>query len=334
MIKETVLIVTQPFDFAVDHVLLALEERGVDVVRFDTAWFPCETSLTATFGSDTPDHVAKITSNIGKSFDLTQVASIWYRRPRDFAFDEELDPDARKFARGEALQGLGGVFRSVDCLWVNHPEKEVSATYKPFQLARAAKLGLSVPRTLVTNEPQAAREFVQQNRGSTIYKTLCLPEVTSDTYSYTALFTSRISKVDLEAIDTVRFTPCLLQEFVPKAFEVRAVVINGEMFAVGLHAPDPDITDWRPVNEELKYSVHQLPAEVEERLLRLVRELGLVTAAIDLVVTPEGDHVFLELNPSGQWAWLETETGLPMTDALVRCLAPFSAARAKGASDD
>ncbi len=64
-------------------------------------------------------------------------------------------------------------------------------------------------------------------------------------------------------------------------------------------------------------------------MLRLVRELGLVTAAIDLVVTPEGDHVFLELNPSGQWAWLETGTGLPMTDALVRCLAPFSAARAK-----
>src|SRR3984885_15300995 len=99
-------------------------------------------------------------------------------------------------------------------------------------------------------------------RRHTRYKTLCLPEVTSDTYSYTALFTSRISKVDLEAIDTVRFTPCLLQEFVPQAFEQGAVVINGEMFAVGLHAPDPDITDWHAVNEELKYSVHQLPAEV------------------------------------------------------------------------
>ena len=98
MPKETVLIVTQPFDFAVDHVLLALEERGVDVVRFDTAWFPRETSLTATFGNDALDNVAKITSTIGKSFDLAQVASIWYRRPRDFAFDEKLDPDAASSA--------------------------------------------------------------------------------------------------------------------------------------------------------------------------------------------------------------------------------------------
>jgi hypothetical protein len=306
--RRTVLILTQPLDRTSDHVILRLQKRGVDVVRFDTGWFPSEASLIASLDGDEPD-TAIINSSIGKPVDLGKVASIWYRRPLDFTFSSELDPDARRFARDEALHGLGGVLRSVDCRWVNHPEKEVSAGYKPFQLA-------------------SARSFIQGPGQSYIYKTLCVPEVVSDIYDHALVFTSRLTLADIEAIDTVRFTPCLLQQFVPKAFEIRATVINGKMFAVGLHAPDPDIDDWRQVTNDLTYSVYQMPADVEERSLRLVRELGLLFAAMDFVVTQEGEHVFLELNPSGQWTWLEAATGLPMVDTLADCLAPFSAAHA------
>jgi ATP-grasp ribosomal peptide maturase len=325
--RRTVLILTQPLDRTSDHVILRLQKRGVDVVRFDTGWFPSEASLIASLDGDEPD-TAIINSSIGKPVDLGKVASIWYRRPLDFTFSSELDPDARRFARDEALHGLGGVLRSVDCRWVNHPEKEVSAGYKPFQLASARRLGLSIPRTLITNDPEAARSFIQGPGQSYIYKTLCVPEVVSDIYDHALVFTSRLTLADIEAIDTVRFTPCLLQQFVPKAFEIRATVINGKMFAVGLHAPDPDIDDWRQVTNDLTYSVYQMPADVEERSLRLVRELGLLFAAMDFVVTQEGEHVFLELNPSGQWTWLEAATGLPMVDTLADCLAPFSAAHA------
>lgn len=331
MDRRTVLILTQPIDTSADLVILRLQERGVDVVRFDTGWFPSEASLVASLANDDRETTMRIESSIGKPVDLGTVASIWHGRPRDFTFPRELDPDARRFARDEALFGVGGVLRSVDCTWVNHPEKDISADYKPFQLATARKVGLSIPRTLITNDPRAAKGFAGGDGRSYIYKTLCSPEVVSDIYDQTLVFTTRLTDADIEAMDTVRYTPCLIQQFVPKAFEVRATVINGRMFAVGLHAPDPDVDDWRQViatGGEIKYSIHQMPAGVEERTLRLVRELGLVFAAIDFVVTPEGEHVFLELNPCGQWAWLEIATGLPMVDALADCLAPFSVASA------
>lgn len=331
MDRRTVLVLTQPIDTSADLVILRLQERGVDVVRFDTGWFPSEASLVASLANGDRETTMRIESSIGKPVDLGKVASIWHRRPRDFTFSSDLDPDARRFARDEALYGVGGVLRSVDCTWVNHPEREVSAGYKPFQLAAARKLGLSIPRTLITNDPRAARRFVEGNGQGYIYKTLCIPEIVSDIYDQALVFTSRLTSADIEAMDTVRYTPCLLQQFVPKAFEVRATVINGKLFAVGLHAQDPDVDDWRRVIAEageLKYSVYQMPPDVEERTLRLVRELGLAFGAIDFVVTPEGEHVFLELNPSGQWAWLEIETGLPMVDALADCLAPFSVAHA------
>lgn len=327
MARETVLILTQPMDTTADYVLLALEKRGVEVARFDIAWFPGQASLVARLDSGDQDMNAKIISTLGRSVNLQDVASVLYAKPRDFAFDESLEPDARKFARGESLMGLGGVLRSTACRWVNHPEKLATANYKPLQLTVASRLGLPIPRTLITNDPAAVRDFVRSAEGGAIYKTLFAPEVRSDIYSITRVLTSRVSLEDLDAAERVRYAPCLLQDFVPKAFEVRVTVINGHVFAVALHAPEPGVVvDWRAVTD-LKYSPHQMPAGVEERIVRMVDEFGLMFAALDLVVTPDNEYVFLELNPCGQWGWLEAETGLPMTEALADCLAPFSAAR-------
>jgi glutathione synthase/RimK-type ligase-like ATP-grasp enzyme len=315
-------------DTTADYVLVTLEKRGVEVARFDIAWFPAQASLVARLDSGDQDMDAKIMSSLGRSVNLQDVASVLYAKPRDFAFDESLDPDARKFARGESLMGLGGVLRSTACRWVNHPEKLATANYKPLQLTVASRIGLPIPRTLITNDPAAARDFVKSAEGGAIYKTLFDPDVPSDTYALTRVFTSRVSLEDLDTAEMVRYAPCLLQDFVPKAFEVRVVVIGRRVFAVALTAPEPGaVVDWRPVTKTLKYSPHQMPAAVEERIVRLVREFGLMFAVLDLVVTPENEYVFLELNPGGQWGWLEAETGLPMTEALADCLAPFSAAR-------
>lgn len=324
MSRDTVLVLTQPHDFTADHVIVRLQERDVDVVRFDTGWFPRQSSLTAVL-DNSGGMVATISSEIGKPIDFTKVASIWQRRPRNFEFHDDLDPDARSFAHAEAMRGLGGVLRSVECRWMNHPEKEVSASFKPFQLACAAREGLPVPSTLITNNPGEARAFLSERPGGAIYKTLSVPHVTSDIYMSTALFTSRVTPADLSAVETVRYTPCLLQEFVQKDFEVRVTVIGDRLFPVAIHMSRPDVTDWRSDMDSVSYSIYQLPDTVADRTLRLVRKLDLTFAAIDFVVTPAGEHVFLELNPSGQWAWLEDKTGLPMADAIADCLAPFSA---------
>lgn len=330
MPKRTVMVLTQPIDPTADIVIERLHERNVDIVRFDTGWFPRDTALVAKLGDSPPDPQVVITPSTGRTVVLPHVTSIWYRRPRNFVFDEHLDADALDFAKDEALQAMGGVLRGAQCRWMNHPEKLISADYKPYQLMLAPRIGMSIPRTLITNDAEEARKFIRTCRGGgSIYKTLSSPEITSKKYESTAVFTSKILENDLESLETIRFTPCLLQAFVPKAFEVRVTIIGSKVFAVALKSEDPNIVDWRPVQEHISYTAHKLPSPVHEACLRMTRKLGLAFAAMDFVVTPENEYVFLEVNPNGQWAWLEEETGLPMTDAMVDWLAPFTVGSTK-----
>jgi ATP-grasp ribosomal peptide maturase len=321
------MVLTQPYDFTSDVVIKRLYERDVDVTRFDSGWFPRDALLTAQLESGVQEPLTSVAPVMGKPWELAQVASIWMRRPRDFLLDERLNARAAEFARNEARAGLGGVLRSASSLWVNHPEKEVTACYKPLQLTVAARLGLSIPRTIITNDPGAARTFIETNRNGTIYKTLHVPFTMSDDGPDSLIFTSIISPDDLAALASIRYTPCLMQEWVPKAFELRATVIDGRIFTAALRTDGTPAVDWRTAHRDLEYFVYVMPQRVNDLLLRLVHELGLVFATADFIVTPDGDHVFLEVNPSGQWAWLEPETGLPLIDAMADCLAPFSAAK-------
>jgi glutathione synthase/RimK-type ligase-like ATP-grasp enzyme len=71
------------------------------------------------------------------------------------------------------------------------------------------------------------------------------------------------------------------------------------------------IQDWQP---------YELPRGVEEKILRLMDYFVLNYGAIDIIVTPDGRHVFLEINPVGEFFWLERYTGLPIADTIAEVL--------------
>jgi glutathione synthase/RimK-type ligase-like ATP-grasp enzyme len=321
----TVLILTQPIDMTADRVIKRMYDRGVSVVRFDTGWFPRDATVVTRYSNSSADIPIMIKLESGRSIELDKVTSIWSRRPTRFTMHEDLDSDASKFASAETTQAMGGIFRIPGCQWVNHPDKDLVASYKPYQLALAARIGLKIPDTLITTDRSAAKMFIEAHaRHGAIYKTLSTPNVRSELYKSSVIFTSRISDADLEFIDTVRYAPCLIQEYVQKSFEVRLTIINRKAFAVALNVQESypsGTTDWRAVQQEgIEYSVHQLPEKIESLCLELLDQLGLVFGAIDLIVTPEQEYIFVEVNPSGQWAWLESAVGLPMTDTLIDCL--------------
>ncbi|HEX8894260.1 MAG TPA: hypothetical protein VF783_13095 [Terriglobales bacterium] len=66
-----------------------------------------------------------------------------------------------------------------------------------------------------------------------------------------------------------------------------------------------------------RFEKHVLPSGVENRLLLLMRRMGLEYGAIDLRLTPEGKYVFLEINPAGQFLWIEEATGQKISDAIA-----------------
>jgi hypothetical protein len=136
-------------------------------------------------------------------------------------------------------------------------------------------------------------------------------------------------------LDSVALAPNIFQPYIEKAYELRCVVMGDKSFTAKLDSQAHESTrkDWRAGDveeEELEYEVFDLPERVQAGLHRLMHSFEINLASIDMIVTPEGEFVFLDLNPNGQWLWLEEELGLPliasMADLLTREYSPAAEA--------
>lgn len=304
------LVVTNLDDPTSDLVIAELHGRDIPVVRLDSGDFPATLSVAATI-----DHegIAGTLSTPTRTADLTRVRSLYYRRPSGFVFPH-LDEQTARFAVMQARYGLGGVLASLPgCRYVNHPHRIADAEFKPSGLAAAAAAGFHVPPTLFTSDPDAARAFVKRH-GPAIYKPLSTPLYLVDGVSCTVT----VDDVTPEEIDVrVAGTVHLFQHHVDKTADVRVTVIGDHVYCVRI---DSDLVDWRTDYSRLRYTVVQPPAGITEALRRYLDAFGLIFGAFDFAVSRDGAWWFLECNPSGQWAWLEPETGLPMVAAMADLL--------------
>ncbi len=256
---------------------------------------------------------------------LDDVRSVWYRRPAPPEPPTQIqDPDDRRFAAEDSEEALFGLWRVLDCIWVSHPDALEAASYKPAQLRMASVLGLEVPRTLITNEPKDARKFVEGLDRQAVIKPLRYGMLRETEEYEDVVFTNPVREEDVrDGMQAVALCPCLLQEYVRKDVEIRVTVVGKEVFAAEIRSQGTPGAehDWRRVSAtEVAHAPHGLPAPVADRCVGLVERLGLNFGAIDLILTPDGRYVFLEINPNGQWLWVELLTGLPITDSLVRLL--------------
>lgn len=112
----------------------------------------------------------------------------------------------------------------------------------------------------------------------------------------------------LAKLDHIVSCPVVFQEYIEKQVELRITIVGDRIFAAEIHSQE-----------------FHLPDEISEKLLRLMQELGLVFGCLDLILTPEGEYVFLEINPAGQWGWIEHFTKMPITEALTDMLIRGSA---------
>ncbi|GCD36180.1 ATP-grasp ribosomal peptide maturase [Streptomyces chrestomyceticus JCM 4735] len=307
---RSVLVVTGRDDPTADLVIGELHGRGVPVVRLDAGDFPHALSLAATIGSD---GIAGTLTTPSRVADLRAVRSLYYRRPSGFSFPHLAEQDAR-FAVMQARYGLGGVLASLPgCRYVNHPHRIGDAEFKPSGLAAAASCGFRLPPTLITSDPEAARAFIGEH-GSVIYKPLSAPLYRVDGVSCTVA----VGEVAVEEIDdAVAGTAHLFQQRVEKVADIRVTVIGAHAFCVRI---DSDLLDWRTDYDTLTYTVVRPAPGIRRSLSAYLDHFRLNFGAFDFAVDRWGRWWFLECNPSGQWAWLEPETGLPMVAAMADLL--------------
>ncbi len=330
----TVLIVTHSRDNeSVDAVAAALEERGSRAFRFDTDRFPAEVRLR-----DLHDGRSRRLTlrDGGHALDVAEVTAVWYRRMNVAGLLDGRGDQLQRASIGETRATILGTIASLGVFCIDPIPLIRRSESKALQLEIARAEGLEIPRTLVTNDPEAVRAFAAECHDGLVAKMLSSFAVVEDG-TEKVVFTSRVSQADLDDLDGLSACPMTFQERVPKALELRATIVGQRVLtaSVDSQALAGAHLDWRRegVALETRWRNDCLPPVVEERLLRLMDRLGLNYGAADFILTPDGRHVFLEVNPAGEYFWLERYADLPISHAIADILLGRAARRVTVSGD-
>lgn len=306
-----VLVVAEELEAAADMVVDRLNRRNVPVLRFDAAAFPQQLALAAGYsGSGWTGTLV----TAGRPVRLEEVRAVYWRRPGRPQVAGGIPGPYRLWARDQADAALLNVLSALPVRWLNNPHIDRPAAHKPQQLHIATACGLAVPRTLVTNDPDAARKWAA-DLGTPIVCKPVLGGRLEDRGERRRMVPTH--PVDTRCLDaSVGLTGHMFQERVPKAYEVRLTAVGGRLFAAIIHAGSEQAgQDWRTDYPALTYGTTTAPDHVAAGVLAFLDAYKLAYGAFDFAVTPAGEWVFFECNPCGTWAWVEQRTGLPIAAA-------------------
>ncbi|MEV0981461.1 ATP-grasp ribosomal peptide maturase [Streptomyces sp. NPDC049915] len=307
----TVLILTCEEDVTADMVVVHLNAAAVPVVRLDPADL---TEGVALSGEYVHGAFRGHLSSAGRLVSLHGLRSVWVRRPGAAAARA---PHASTWLTEESAQALYGMLRGSGARWMNHPDAARRARHKPWQLHLAQRCGLPVPATLITTFPQAAREFAER------YPDLVVKPVSGahPQDPPRAVPTSRIAPdTDFSA---VAYGPTLLQRRIAKRADIRLTAIGERLLAARKPADPqahPDLVDVRFDASGRPWEPAEVPPRVAEAVQGYLREAELAYGAFDFAEDADGTWWFLECNQSGQFGFVEVDTGQPIARAIAEWL--------------
>ena len=319
--QPIVLLLTHSDDFfTIDRVAEALWQRGAYPFRLDTDLFPSEVQLSATFTQQGLSHRIQYAH---QSIAVDDIHSVWMRKIRIPKLSADLDNRFRDGCIRESYAALEGFLDSLaDVPWLDPLAHISAAENKLRQLRVAREVGLCIPPTLVTNNPKEAREFFHALQGNVVAKMLTpLSQGMAGTSFF--VYTSLVTEADLLEAESLHHSPMVFQAAIPKQRELRVVYVDGQCFVGALEAAHyaEETMDWRCAQSRtMAWLEDELPSDVVQAVRALMTRLGLAFGAIDLIRTPEGAHVFLEVNPCGEWGMLERDLDYPISSAIADVL--------------
>jgi hypothetical protein len=303
----SVLVVAEQEDLHAEAVSAILRnEHRVDVVHVDTGAFPETVGSYRLCATECSHALGEI--------ELQNVRSVWWRRPSLCRVPPSFRPSDDEFRQAECDGFIQGLLWSLPALWINHPGAERVASRKIVQLTAAKAAGLAVPDTLITNDPEQAAAFIDARGRPTIYKRT---GTSRGEFSETRL----IMPGDITRLDSIRLAPTTFQDYIDADSDLRVVWIAGQAWTVRIDSQ----SGAGSVDSRLDYTVdftpYELPEPVKNSLNALMHNLGLAFGVVDLRVGRDEQIYFLEVNPQGQFAYLEVKTDLPIFRSLAKLLA-------------
>lgn len=312
-----ILIVSTKADLATDAVVLELATRGVPVTRFNTEDYP--------FGLQLTTHINSIdkTSSWGRNPSRAKPTALWFRRVRTAPNDGNIPPGIIEFCRTEAYHHVLGAALTCGTTRAMSPPGAIwNAENKLVQLSTAADLGLRIPETVITNNPEEIRAAYNRSQSGLICKPVRTGHISDSTGDY-AIFTSEVLEEHLASLETALPCPSIFQAHIRKRSDIRAVIVGDRIFAAEIDSQSVPaaVVDWRATDDpNIPHRLTRLPNTIESLIFELVRSLRLTFAAIDLILAQDNEYYFLEANPNGQWLWLEDRLDIGITRAVANWL--------------
>jgi glutathione synthase/RimK-type ligase-like ATP-grasp enzyme len=311
-----VLLFTNKEDVTTDYIVRELKRQEIDFYRFNTEELSKSVKIDLNFEKEKYLLIDKLDN---KTYNLLDFTDIYYRRPELPLYDDEGLTDGEKsFLQIEIYYTLEGVYRLLSGKhWFNNVFAIRNAENKIYQLLLAKEVGLTIPSTLISNHYDSVEQFLE--KGNHIIKPVHNARIKDEKHPQ-IVYTSEIKQTIKK--DEAEFNVNYLQKKIEKRCDVRATFVEEKCFAVTIDSQKLEETcvDWRKGEHILKHTPIELPREIRLKCIQLMKRLDLLYGAIDFVLDKQGNYFFLEINPNGQWAWIEHLTGLPISKEIVKCL--------------
>jgi len=347
-----ILLLTSPKDLHGQAVQKHLDAMDIPYFYYARDQFPIHSKLS--FSLKNKAAAQLILELPEQTIDLLSLRSIWCRRPRHISTNPSQLPAIQKYVKKESEYFFNSIATLIPSeSWISDPFSITKAGYKPYVLLIAHSLGFTIPQTVFGNNPSTVSSMIGQHptlavksiAGTTgvldltwfqamlvyfesVYRRLTNQPKEEDPNYENALSTIRTKAFSSEALSgmlsNLQDCPVIIQPLIPKKLELRITVVGEKIFAAAIdptHNKIKNIVDIRdnPI-EEIPHSVYDLPENIVNLCRALLKMLGLKYGTIDMIVTPDNEFVFLEVNPVGQWLWIEQSTGLPISKAIAELL--------------
>jgi len=319
MSNEHVLVLTNSLDVTSDYLCSRFKQEGVCFSRFDTD----KDCRTSTFLYKSGILNLEWSQNTLKP---EQITTVVLRRPKPVEIHKNGDIYSERHTAGEWSEVIEGFLAHIEeKRWINHPAKNSGASHKIEQLNRSKKYGLNTPRTLVTNNIHEAEKFILSENNGVIVKPLASGFIErASPKKDTIIYTRRFKEENRQFLKKIEFCPILFQEMVPKVVDVRLTILDGIIVATGIRAIENDGSqrlDIRRNNmSDVEYFPFKVPRVVSISVRSLIQSYGLRFAALDFGVTESGQWYFFEINPNGQWAWLDLYGNADIASVFIKQL--------------
>jgi MvdD family ATP-grasp ribosomal peptide maturase len=305
-----ILIITHTGDnFSIEKVTEYIDKNGCEVIRFNVDEYPLKNKLTTTFQDG--EWVTFLETS-EKKYRLDDIASVWYRRAYNLGHGlrEEMEPKFYGAAMGEIRNTLFGFLESIDAYSLGKPSVYRRLDSKEEQLKIADKIGLKIPETTITNNPEEARQFILKHQ-NVVAKMQTGFAIYEDGVE-SVVFTNVVKEDKLEELDTLLYCPMQFQKKIEKKKELRVTIVGRDVYAFEIDSQQSDAAkvDWRKdgVNLIDKWVPTDLPSDIEVKLLELLDIYNVDYGAIDIIVSHEDEYYFIEINGAGEFFWLDNLT--------------------------